>query len=83
MTNEKVFAQGRAIQKHRDLDERVALMARIASIRDSIRQYQVTLLQLEGELQVMNERYASRSQVSIDFRAEGVPVMESGRAGVS
>lgn len=67
MTNEKVFLEGRRAQRARDLDERVALMARIASLRESIRLYQTSLLQLESELAVKNEQYRSRSQCQIQF----------------
>lgn len=65
--NAKLFEKGRELQKHRDLDKRVALMARVASIRDSIRQYQTTLLQLEAELALENEKFRNASQISLGF----------------
>lgn len=67
ITNKDLVALGRKLEEERDINERVRLMHRITIIREDIRVSQVTLLQLETELAVANEKWRERSQLRLNL----------------
>lgn len=66
ITNSDLLAYGRQRQMELDgLDNRVKLMARIATLRENIRRDSSVLMELESELALENEQFRQRSQLAL------------------
>lgn len=67
IVNRDLLAYARQLENSQLQSKRVQVMARIASMRRSLEQYQLTIPQLEEELRLLNKRYAEMSQGRLEL----------------